>query len=84
MSRHSGIADIRLKLAELVERMAEHESRFATYLEDAARRGDGERRLRLAASERRAAAEHRLIAEEFRASARFRYLARPSYPPGTP
>lgn len=69
-TRPSSIGDLRWRLAELAEVMAEHEVRFADYLEGAARRGDRGRRLAVAAEERRAAAEHRLLAEAFRQSAR--------------
>lgn len=72
-SRHrpglTRLAEIRWQLAGLADAMAEHELRFASYLDGAARRGDRERRVRLAATERRAAAEHRIVADEFRQSA---------------
>ena len=52
VSRLDRGAILRGLAAELADRMAEHADQFATYLENAATRGDRERRLAVSKTER--------------------------------
>lgn len=58
--------ELHAMFAELAEQMADDADTFAAYLEAAARRGDAERRLRIAAAEREIAGIQRRNAAKLR------------------